>query len=87
MMPAGTVHEVLCVTCRVASFTVTAYPEKCCGVLGWNVSPAGSRRRVSCTRVPGSCAGGMHRDDIAAAVFAASGPLLRRRLEGKTGRA
>ena len=86
MMPAGTVHEVLCVICRAPSFTVTAYPEKTCGTLGWALV-ATVRTRVSCTRLPGACAGGMHRDDTVTAVFAAGGPRLGHRAEGKTGRA
>jgi hypothetical protein len=88
MMPAGLIHEVLCVTCRMPSFTVTAYPEKACAVLGWAAaSGSGYRMRVSCTRPPG-CAGGMHRDDIAGGVlFTRYGTRLGHRAEGKTGRA
>lgn len=85
MMPAGLVHEVLCIGCRVASFTVLAYPEKCCGRRGWGLTGA-VRTQVSCTRPPG-CAGGMHHDDIANVLFTAAGMRLGHRAEGKTGRA
>lgn len=86
MMPAGSEHAVLCVTCRLAAVTVMAYPEKSCGALGWALV-ATVRTRVSCTRTPGACAGGMHRDDTVTVVFSARGPRLGQRVEGKTGRA
>lgn len=86
MMPAGAVHTVLCATCREASVTLTAYPERACGRLGWAWTEEGTRIRASCTLLPG-CRGPVHVDRIANVEFAAGAPRLWRSTEGRTGRA
>jgi hypothetical protein len=86
VMPSGTAHIVLCITCRVAARTLLAYPERCCGVTGW-ADVREIRVRVSCTRGTGECAAGLHLDEIAGAEFPAGTPRLARSREGKTGRA
>ena len=86
MMPAGTEHTVLCVTCQVPAVTVLAYPERCCGVLGW-VLLCGRPVRVACTQAPPACTGLDHYDMHVRAKFTAAAPRLARSSEGKTGRA
>jgi hypothetical protein len=90
MMPAGTEHDVLCITCRRSAVTLLAYPEKCCGVTSWAVF-RGRRLRVSCTLGIGACVTGLHLDTCAAPpaaiVFVAGMPALLRSREGRTGRA
>ena len=82
MMPAGIEHTVLCVTCAAPAVTLLAYPERCCGALGW-----AGRKKVACTLRPGQCTGLMHIDEIAGAAFFPAGQVLARSREGKTGRA
>lgn len=90
MMPAGTQHDVLCVTCRQAAFTVLAYPESCCAQTSW-AKVSGRRLRVSCTLRKGTCVTGFHLDtcvlEARAVVFTSSIPALMRSREGKTGKA
>jgi hypothetical protein len=86
MMPAGTVHVVLCAYCRAEAKTVLAYPEKACGAYGW-VTRAGTRLRVSCTLGTGQCTGLFHIDTCAGLAFTADGPRLQTRRDGRTGRA
>jgi hypothetical protein len=86
MMPAAVRHTVLCVTCHAEAVTLLAYPERCCGALGWAVL-GGERTRVACTLAPGECTGLLHMDSIAGTGFSPSGPGLARSREGKTGRA
>ena len=85
MMPARTVHTVLCPRCRAAADTTCVYPEKACGTTGWAWS-GGLRIPVSCTLARWSCAG-WHIDTIAGVEFFADGARLARSREGKTGRA
>lgn len=89
MMPAGTEHTVLCVTCRTTALTVLAYPERCCAVTGWALVE-GRRLRVSCTVPLLHChtilpAG--HYDETVRMKFTAEVPRLAQSREGKTGRA
>jgi hypothetical protein len=86
MMAAGTGHTVLCVTCQTAAVTVTAYPDRCCGALGWTVTGE-HRTRVACTLKPAQCTGLLHIDEITGTAFATAGKALARSREGKTGRA
>ena len=81
MMPAGTVHEVLCTRCLREAYTCFPYPERICGARGY-----GGGLQVACTRPSGSC-DGWHRDDIAGREFTGVGPRITRGQEGKTGRA
>ncbi len=82
MMPAGTVHEVLCARCRVPVVTVLVYPERCCGARGsYNGFP------LSCTVPRGQCAGAWHFDETANVEFEGTSPRLRAAIEGRTNRA
>lgn len=83
MMPAGTEHTVLCVSCQAQAVTVLAYPERCCGVLGW-AYPGGRRVKVACTK---DLCDGRHFDAITGTEFAVAPVSLARSREGKTGRA
>jgi hypothetical protein len=90
MMPAGTGHAVLCVTCRCSAVTLHAYPERACGATCWATRAAGfSGRRVllSCTLGPGRCTGLTHIDTLACLGFTVQATRLARSREGKTGRA
>jgi hypothetical protein len=82
MMPAGTVHTVLCARCRKPAVTTVAYPERACGVTGW-----AGRVMVSCTLTPSTCPGHWHLDLVANTMFIARAAPLGRRRYGETGRA
>lgn len=83
MMPPGISHAVLCIRCRVAAVTVTAYPERCCAALGWAVID-GHRTRVGCTNRP---CDGTHFDALSGTPFTVTITRLTRTREGKTGTA
>jgi len=86
MMPVGTEHPVLCITCRLAVVTTLAYPERCCSARGW-AAVEGTRIQVSCTQVVGTCITGLHIDSVVRVEFSARDYRLTARREGKTGRA
>lgn len=86
MMPAGTEHAVLCTRCGVPAVTVTAYPERCCGTLGWAVV-SGKRVAVACTLAPGSCTANEHADVYIQVQFTVTVPRLAAAREGRTLRA
>ena len=81
MMPAGTVHAVLCARCRKAVITVWIYPDKCCGARGVTGGVM-----VSCTLDAGH-GDGLHFDVQAGGTFTTEPARLTRSSEGKTGRA
>lgn len=85
MMPVGTRHTVLCVTCRAAAVTLHAYPDRCCGARGWVTVQA--RVQAFCTLETGLCAAGPHFDSYLGAEFTAVITALARSTEGRTGRA
>lgn len=87
-MPIGRVHQVLCVSCRVAVSTLYAYEERRCGYTTTEQrAEDGKLIHVSCTSEEGNsdCGRGVHFDRYVQMKFTGQA-ILRASRTGQTGR-